>query len=84
MEESAGFEEGMGEMGLGIEGVLRRAARSLIERALESEAALLLEEYAGVRMVDGRRAVVRNGHLPERDILTALGPVPVQVPKVRD
>jgi putative transposase len=83
MEESTGFEEGMGEMGLGIEGVLRRAARSLIERAIESEAALLLEEYAGVRMVDGRRAVVRNGHLPERDILTALGPVPVQVPKVR-
>jgi len=84
MEESTGFEEGMGEMGLGIEGVLRRAARSLIERAIESEAALLLEEYAGVRMVDGRRAVFRNGHLPERDILTALGPVPVQVPKVRD
>ncbi len=84
MEESTGFEQGMGELGLGIEGVLRRAARTLIERAIESEAAILLEEYAGVRMVDGRRAVVRNGHLPEREILTALGPVPVQVPKVRD
>jgi len=84
MEESTGFEQGLGELGLGIEGVLRRAARSLIQRAIESEVALLLEEYAGVRMVDGRRAVVRNGHLPEREIMTALGPVPVQVPKVRD
>jgi hypothetical protein len=35
-------------------------------------------------MVDGRQAVVRNGHLPEREITTALGPVPVKVPKVRD
>ena len=84
MEESTGFEQGMGGFGLSIEGVLRRAARSLIQRAIESEAAILLEEYAEVRMVDGRRTVVRNGHLPEREILTALGPVPVRVPKVRD
>jgi len=27
---------------------------------------------------------VRNGYLPEREIVTAIGPVPVQVPKVRD
>jgi hypothetical protein len=66
MEESTGFEQGMGDLGLGIEGVLRRAARSLIERDIESEVATLLEEYAGGRMVDGRRAVVRNGYLPER------------------
>ncbi|WP_420794918.1 transposase, partial [Acidithiobacillus thiooxidans] len=74
----------MGELGLGIEGILRRAARSLIEQAIEAEVAVLLEEFATVRMVDGRQAVVRNGHLPEREIMTALGPVPVKVPKVRD
>ncbi len=27
---------------------------------------------------------MRNGYLPEREILTAVGPVPVRVPKVRD
>ncbi|MBU2837802.1 IS256 family transposase, partial [Acidithiobacillus thiooxidans] len=54
------------------------------EQAIEAEVAVLLEEFATVRMVDGRQAVVRNGHLPEREILTALGPVPVKVPKVRD
>lgn len=32
---------------------------------------------------DGRRAVVRNG-TPEREILTAVGPVSVQGPKIRD
>jgi len=30
----------------------------------------------------GRRAVVRNGYLPDREILTGVGPVAVKVPKV--
>jgi hypothetical protein len=36
--------------------------------------------------LEGRRAVVRNGTLPELEILAAAGPVTVQVqvPKVRD
>lgn len=84
MEKNTVFEGGMGELGLGIEGVLRRAARSLIEQAIETEVSVLLEEFSAVRMVNGRQAVVRNGHLPEREIMTALGPVPVKVPKVRD
>jgi hypothetical protein len=37
-----------------------------------------------IRDGHGRRAVVRNGHLPERDVLTGIGPVRVRVPKVRD
>ena len=28
--------------------------------------------------------MVRNGHHPEREVLTGLGPVKVQVPKTRD
>lgn len=31
----------------------------------------------------GRRAVVRNGYLPEREVLTAAGSIPAKVPKVR-
>ena len=43
----------------------------------------LLIQYAD-QTVNGKRAVVRNGHLPERSIQTGLGEVPVKVPKVRD
>ena len=32
----------------------------------------------------GRQRVVRNGHLPERTILTGIGPVAVRQPRVRD
>ena len=34
-------------------------------------------------MKQGRAAVVRNGYQPEREIQTGIGPVTVQVPKVR-
>ena len=44
----------------------------------------MLEQYENVKTLSGQRAVVRNGCLPAREILTAVGPVPVRVPKVRD
>jgi putative transposase len=63
---------------------LRRGARDLIEQAVEAELKQLLEPYANVTDLAGRQAVVRNGFLPEREILTGLGPVAVRIPKVRD
>src|SRR5262249_51297795 len=33
---------------------------------------------------DGRRRLVRHGHLPERRIMTGVGPVAVRCPRVRD
>lgn len=66
-----------------LTGLLRQGARRLIQQAIESELADLLERYADVRDEYGHRAVVRNGHLPKRDILTGIGPVPVRIPKVR-
>ncbi|MCE5360903.1 hypothetical protein [Candidatus Igneacidithiobacillus taiwanensis] len=57
------------------------AARTLTERVLESEAAIRLEEYAEVRIIDSRRTVLWSRHLPEQEILTALGVVPARVPK---
>lgn len=64
--------------------LLRRGARGLIETAVEAELDLLLDEYRNVTDLQGRRAVVRNGHLPERNILTGVGNIPVRIPKVRD
>ena len=50
---------------------------------MEAELAEYLESFEGRRLEDGRAAVVRNGHHPEREIQTGIGPVTVQVPKVR-
>ena len=75
---------GQSEMGLTLEELIRRGARELIQKAIEVEVRELLAEYENVRMLGGQKAVVRNGYLPARQVLTAVGPVDVQVPKVRD
>lgn len=73
-----------GEVSDALSQLLREGAQQLIEQAVEAE----LQEYLGGigdrRDAQGRRAVVRNGHLPRREVLTGIGPVRVQVPKVRD
>ncbi len=72
------------EMGLTLEDLIRRGARQLIQSAIEVEIQSMLAEYDNVRTLAGQQAVVRNGYLPQREVLTAVGPVAVRVPKVRD
>lgn len=63
--------------------LLRSGAQQLLQHALECEVHELLSHYANVKTAEGRAAVVRNGFLPERNIQTGIGPVSIQVPKVR-
>jgi len=75
---------GLSGIGLGLDDLIRQGARQVIQQAIEAELAHLLEEYDNVKTLNGQRAVVRNGTLPQRQVLTAVGPVTVNVPKVRD
>ena len=43
-----------------------------------------MSAFSGERLPDGRARLVRHGHLPEREVMTGIGPVPVKVPRVRD
>ena len=63
--------------------LFREGARELIQKAVEAELAEYLQSFGSRRLEDGRSAVIRNGHHPERQIQTGIGPVTVQVPKVR-
>ena len=64
--------------------VLRGGARALLAQAVEAEVAAFLDSHAGECTDDGRRRLVRHGHLPEREIMTGIGPVAVRAPRVRD
>jgi len=64
--------------------VLRNGARALLSQAVEAEVAALLNRHADQRTDDGRQRLVRHGHLPEREIVTGIGPVAVRCPRVRD
>jgi transposase-like protein len=64
--------------------VLREGAQRLLAQAIEAEVADWIDGHADLRDERGLRQVVRNGHLPEREVLTGIGPVPVRQPRVRD
>jgi len=63
--------------------LLRKGAEQLIYRAVNEELQELLSGYTDRRTADGKSAVVRNGYHPERELQTGVGPVTVQIPKVR-
>lgn len=63
--------------------MLRGGARQLIAQAVEAELEEFLSRHESRRHGGSRAAVVRNGHLPERQLLTGIGPVSVKLPKTR-
>ena len=63
--------------------LLQAGAQQLVAQAVEAEVSEFLAQYQQRRLDNGRAAVVRNGHQPERDIQTGIGPVTVKIPKVR-
>jgi putative transposase len=64
--------------------VLRNGARTLLGQAVEAEVAAWLSTHTDKLTDDGRRRLVRHGHLPEREIMTGIGAVAVRCPRVRD
>uniref|UniRef100_B8HMV7 Mutator family transposase n=1 Tax=Cyanothece sp. (strain PCC 7425 / ATCC 29141) TaxID=395961 RepID=B8HMV7_CYAP4 len=64
--------------------LVRNGARQIIAQAVEAELQGFLAQYESLQDDQGRQAVVRNGYLPERTIVTGVGEVAIQVPKVRD
>ena len=66
-----------------ITAILRQGAQRLLAAALEAEVESFISQFSDVRDQNGYRVVVRNGHLPEREFATGIGPVPVKKPRVR-
>ena len=55
--------------------ILRNGARSLLAQAVEAEVADFLGKHTDLKTEDGHQRVVRHGHLPEREVMTAAGEV---------
>ncbi len=64
--------------------VPRNGARTLLAQSVEAEIAEFLGKHADLKTEDGLQRIVRHGHLPERDVITGIGPVAVRQPRVRD
>jgi transposase-like protein len=77
-------EQLMEEGRQGLEEILREGARRLLHQAVETEVALYIEEHTGARDERGHREVVRNGSMPERDLVTGIGQIRIKQPRVHD
>ena len=56
----------------------------MLADAMEAEVAEFLESHSEKTDENGRRIVVRNGHMPERELITGIGPVRIKQPRVDD
>ena len=78
------LEDRIAESRSALEEILREGARAMLQSAIEAEVAGYVEANASLRGEDDRKLVVRNGHLPERSLITGMGPVTLKQPRVRD
>jgi putative transposase len=67
-----------------LDALVREGARRMLQAALDNEVEEVIARFANVVDTEGRRVVVRNGHLPERELVTGAGPLKVKQPRVRD
>ena len=66
-----------------FEQLLQEGARKLLQAAIENEVMDYIKFHRDRRDENGQRLVVRNGHLPEREIISGIGPIKVRQPRVR-
>jgi len=67
-----------------LEEILRQGAQKLLAAALNAEVDDYLARFVGVVDESGHRVIVKNGTLPERELTTGIGLVPIKQPRVRN
>jgi len=67
-----------------LDEIVREGARRMLQAAIDNEVDAFVGQHAERRDEQGRRQVVKNGSLPEREILTGAGAIPVTQGRVRD
>jgi transposase-like protein len=67
-----------------LQEILRQGAQKMLAQAIEAEIAEWIEQHQHITDEQGRRQVVRNGYLPERKIVTGVGELAIEQPRVHD
>jgi hypothetical protein len=62
---------------------LQQGARKLLQAAIENEVVDYIQFQKDRLDENGQRLVVRNKHLPEREVISGVGPIQVRQARVR-
>jgi len=74
----------LGDFASALEEVLHKGAQKMLQVAIEIEVQQYIEKHQEELDEHGHRIVVRNGYLPERELLTGIGSVKVKQPRIDD
>ncbi len=66
-----------------LDQLVQEGARRMLQSALENEVDEYIQAHGSWDPKTQRQMVVRNGRLPQREILTGAGPVAIEQPRVR-
>jgi transposase-like protein len=67
-----------------LEQVTREGARKMLQLALENEVEEFIEKHSNLKDENGKKVVTKNGYMPERDIVTGMGPLTIIQPRIDD
>lgn len=67
-----------------LDELVHEGARRMLQAAIDAEVDAFIETHQDRRDGNGNRLVVKNGHLPTREILTGAGAIEVRQGRVRD
>ena len=67
-----------------LEQVARQGAQKMLQLALENEVQEFILKYSNLTDGNGKRVVAKNGYMPERQIVTGMGPLPIKQPRIDD
>lgn len=67
-----------------LDEIVRQGAQKMLQTAINAEVDQFLLEHGSKTDEAGRRLVVRNGHLPARELATGAGMLEIQQPRARD
>ena len=67
-----------------LDSLVRQGAQKMLQYAIDIEVENFIQSYKDHVDENGYRLVVKNGHYDSRDILTSIGKIPIQQPRVDD
>jgi len=67
-----------------LEQIAREGARKMLQLALENEVDEFVQKQSILRDENSKKIVSKNGYMPERDIVTGIGPLTIKQPRVDD
>ncbi len=67
-----------------LEQVARQGAQKMLQLALENEVEEFIQKHSSLKGENGNKVVTKNGYMPEREIVTGIGPLPIKQPRIDD